>query len=118
MGLTKQYLRYSTYGIFNLICGHKSNILFVERNKRRLCVVGACENVIIWDLRKAEKVKYYLFFPIFKNISGIMSVEGRSKYNQYLKICLIVSTGGFRYYAAATRREIFGVNTLRGNYTT
>ena len=56
MGLTKQYLRYSPYGIFNLISG-KSNIVYIvdDKSNRKLCAVGACENIILWDLRKGEK---------------------------------------------------------------
>lgn len=56
MGLTKQYLRYVSYGIFNLIGGHKSNIVYLEKPNSKLCAVGACENVLIWDIRKGEKV--------------------------------------------------------------
>ena len=57
MGLTKQYLRYTSTGVFNLI-GGKSNVLFIKDDKtgKILCAVGACENVILWDIRKCEKV--------------------------------------------------------------
>ncbi len=58
MGLTKQYLRYAASGVFNIIGSNKSNILLLEYGgvKGRLCAVGACEHVFIWDLRKGERV--------------------------------------------------------------
>lgn len=58
MGLTKQYLRYGACGIFGIV-GSKSNVTFLEFKgiEGKLCAVGACEHVFIWDLRKGEKVK-------------------------------------------------------------
>ena len=59
MGLTKQYLRYAACGIFNVIGSSSANVVFIEFKgvKGKLCAVGACEHVFIWDLRKGEKVK-------------------------------------------------------------
>ena len=59
MGLTRQYLRYVASGVFNVIGSSKANVVFVEFKgvKGKLCAVGACEHVFIWDLRKGEKVK-------------------------------------------------------------
>ena len=58
MGLTKQYLRYSAAGVFNIVGSSKANVVFLEYRgiKGKLCAVGACEHVFIWDLRKGEKV--------------------------------------------------------------
>jgi len=58
MGLTKQYLRYAPAGLFNLVASSKANIAFLELKgtKGRYCAVGACENVIVWDIRKGDKV--------------------------------------------------------------
>jgi U3 small nucleolar RNA-associated protein 12 len=58
MGVTKQYLRYAPVGIFNLVGSAKPNVTLLELKgaKGRYCAVGACENVIIWDVRKGEKV--------------------------------------------------------------
>ncbi len=59
MGLTKQYLRYAASGLFNVIGSSKANVVFVKFKgvQGKLCAVGACEHVLIWDLRKGEKVQ-------------------------------------------------------------
>ena len=64
MGLTKQYLRYAACGVFNVIGSSSANVVFIEFKgvKGKLCAVGACEHVFIWDLRKGEKVK--LFYKV------------------------------------------------------
>lgn len=61
MGLTKQYLRYQHTAVFGIVGSQKSNIVFLDiRGTRgKYCAVGACENVLIWDLRTGEKVTYY-----------------------------------------------------------
>ena len=58
MGLTKQYLRYAPAGTFNVVGSTRSNVVYLNQGgvKGKLCAVGACEHVIIWDLRKGEKV--------------------------------------------------------------
>ncbi|KAJ8314591.1 hypothetical protein KUTeg_006741 [Tegillarca granosa] len=57
MGLTKQYLRNVPGPVFGLIASQKSNIVFLEIRGQsgKYCAVGACEDVIIWDLRTGEK---------------------------------------------------------------
>ncbi|XP_046345376.2 WD repeat-containing protein 3-like [Haliotis rufescens] len=57
MGLTKQYLRYQHSAVFGIVGSQKSNIVFLDiRGTRgKYCAVGACENVLIWDLRTGEK---------------------------------------------------------------
>lgn len=58
MGLTKQYLRYVPCGSFNIIASPNCNVQFVtvENQEGRFVAVGACEHIIIWDLRLGEKV--------------------------------------------------------------
>ncbi|XP_043927966.1 WD repeat-containing protein 3-like [Protopterus annectens] len=58
MGLTKQYLRYCATALFGVIASQKANIVFVtlRGDKGRYVAVAACEHVIIWDIRKGEKV--------------------------------------------------------------
>ena len=60
MGLTKQYLRYVPSGNLNIIASPKCNVIFVtlEGQVGRFVAVGACEHVVIWDLRLKEKVNY------------------------------------------------------------
>lgn len=61
MGLTKQYLRYAATAVFGVIGSQKTNIIFVNLRggeRGRYVAVGACEHVFIWDVRKAEKVKF------------------------------------------------------------
>jgi hypothetical protein len=60
MGLTKQYLRYIPAGNFNIIASQNCNLKFVtlEGQEGRFVAVGACEHIIIWDLRLGEKVRY------------------------------------------------------------
>ncbi|KAG5891080.1 hypothetical protein JTB14_028283 [Gonioctena quinquepunctata] len=59
MGLTKQYLRYIPAGNFNIIASQTCNAVFVtlEGQEGRFVAVGACEHVIIWDLRLGEKAQ-------------------------------------------------------------
>lgn len=58
MGITKQYLRYVPLKNFNIVCHPDCNIVFVTLNgiSDRYVAVGACENVIIWDLRLEKLV--------------------------------------------------------------
>ena len=58
MGLTKQYLRYIAGPVFNIVASLKSQLVFVDIRgfAGKFCAVGAAEHVIIWDLRKGEKV--------------------------------------------------------------
>ncbi|XP_014254086.1 WD repeat-containing protein 3 [Cimex lectularius] len=57
MGLTKQYLRYAPSGKFNIISSSNCNVCFVVYNGQegRYVASGACEDVIVWDLRLGEK---------------------------------------------------------------
>ncbi|KAJ3662774.1 hypothetical protein Zmor_007103 [Zophobas morio] len=59
MGLTKQYLRYVPAGNFNIIASQNCNVEFVtlEGQEGRFVAVGACEHIIIWDLRLGEKAQ-------------------------------------------------------------
>lgn len=59
MGLTKQYLRYVSSGNVNIIVSSRCNVVFVtlQGQEGRFVAVGACEHVIIWDLRLGEKVQ-------------------------------------------------------------
>ncbi|XP_053607105.1 WD repeat-containing protein 3 [Plodia interpunctella] len=59
MGLTKQYLRYAPSGIFNVIATADCNSTHVSLNgiSGRYIAVGACEHVIIWDMRLGEKAQ-------------------------------------------------------------
>ena len=64
MGLTKQYLRYVAGDVFGLVGTNKANVVFVglRGTQGRYCAAGACENVIIWDTRTAEKVIKIVIF--------------------------------------------------------
>ena len=70
MGLTKQYLRYAPAGIFNLVGSSKPNITQLELRgaQGRYFAVGACENVIVWDVRKGEKVNSLKVFSLGNSI--------------------------------------------------
>ncbi|VEN48491.1 unnamed protein product [Callosobruchus maculatus] len=59
MGLTKEYLRYIPGGNFNIIASQSCNVAFVtlEGQEGRYVAVGACEHIIIWDLRLGEKAQ-------------------------------------------------------------
>ena len=59
MGLTKQYLKYAPAGNLNIIASPNCNIVFVtlQGQQGRFVAVGACEHVIIWDLRLGEKAQ-------------------------------------------------------------
>ncbi|XP_048482830.1 WD repeat-containing protein 3 [Plutella xylostella] len=59
MGLTKQYLRYAPSGTFNIIASGDCNSVHVSLNgiSGRYIATGACEHVIIWDMRLGEKAQ-------------------------------------------------------------
>ncbi|XP_060519721.1 WD repeat-containing protein 3 [Cylas formicarius] len=59
MGLTKDYLRYIPSGTFNIISSSNCNAIFVtlEGQIGRFIAVGACEHIVIWDLRLGEKAQ-------------------------------------------------------------
>lgn len=67
MGLTKQYLRYSPSGNFNIIANPSCNAVFVvlQGQEGRFVAVGGSEDVIVWDLRLGEKVCPLLFCFIY-----------------------------------------------------
>jgi len=63
MGLTKNYLKYVPTGICNVIGSTWAQIEVLPmgtlpacKNSNMLVCVGACENVIVWDIRTGEKV--------------------------------------------------------------
>ena len=58
MGITKQYLRYKPCGKCNLIGSTWARLTLINSSSQgtQICAVGACEDVILWNLKKAEKV--------------------------------------------------------------
>ena len=58
MGLTKQYLRYAPTDILGIIAGTRCNIQMITYKGAagKYAAVGACEYVLIWDLKKGETV--------------------------------------------------------------
>jgi len=58
MGVTKQYLRYKPCGKCNLIGSTWARLtaLYSSSAGGHIYAVGACEDVLLWNLRKAEKV--------------------------------------------------------------
>lgn len=72
MGLTKQYLRYVPSGTFNVIASADCNTTHVSLNgvSGRYIAVGACEHVIIWDMRLGEKVTYIENMCLRENYLG------------------------------------------------
>ena len=61
--MPKQYLRYAAGPVVGVVCSRKTGALLLEHNlgdekkkKRLLAAAPALENVILWDLRKGEKV--------------------------------------------------------------
>jgi len=66
MPLTKQYLRYRSAGSFGVVCSKKCNVLVSERRasskKYELWAISpALENVIVWDMRKEDKVSRVIY---------------------------------------------------------
>lgn len=67
MGLTKEYLRYVAAGNYNIIASANCNVKFVtlEGQEGRYVAVGACEHIIIWDLRLGGKVNTCIHIFIY-----------------------------------------------------
>ncbi|XP_055954643.1 WD repeat-containing protein 3 [Patella vulgata] len=57
MGITKQYLRFQPGPVFGVVGSLKSNIVYldIQGSHAKLCAVGSCEDVIVWDLKTQEK---------------------------------------------------------------
>uniref|UniRef100_T1JD22 Small-subunit processome Utp12 domain-containing protein n=1 Tax=Strigamia maritima TaxID=126957 RepID=T1JD22_STRMM len=58
MGLTEQYRRFISGPVFGLI-GNNASIIHLPKNgiNDRYVAASACENILIWDLQKCEKVR-------------------------------------------------------------
>ncbi|KAK4873287.1 hypothetical protein RN001_015316 [Aquatica leii] len=59
MGLTTEYLRYVPAGNFNIVASANCNAVFVVLNGQegRYVAVGACEHVVVFDLRLGERAQ-------------------------------------------------------------
>ena len=60
----KQYLRYEQGAVFGVVCSRQTGALLIEcsrgydKKKRRVVAAApALESVILWDLKRGEKVK-------------------------------------------------------------
>ena len=63
MGLTTQYHKYTAGGIFSLVSSTKSNVIWLQYGsysqapaQAKYCAVGACEDVLIWDVKTKTRV--------------------------------------------------------------
>ena len=56
MVLTKQYLRYVPKGLFNLVGSGRGGAVFLDK-KGELAAVAAAQDVVIWDLKKKERLR-------------------------------------------------------------
>ena len=72
MPIAKTYKRYAALSTFGVVGSPKSNVILmhnVQLWKNLLpgtyCVCAALENVIIWDMRKSEKVRLRLYNLVF-----------------------------------------------------
>ena len=58
MGLTKQYLRYVQKASFGVVNSRKGDAIIVHNGHQGTTVASpALEDVVLWDLRKGEKVR-------------------------------------------------------------
>lgn len=68
MGLTTQYHKYVAGGIFSLVASTKCNVAWLQYGSTngKFCAIGACENVLVWDVKTKTLVSvhgnYYLHF--------------------------------------------------------
>ena len=65
MPVTKQYLRYEHSATFGIVCGRKANVLLQTQptggdERRALVVAPSAEDLVVWDPRRGEKVKFFL----------------------------------------------------------
>ena len=68
MVLTKAYLRYLQTACVGVVCSLRANVVFIRRkigaSSKQFTQYAACpalENVIIWDVRRGEKVAGFQF---------------------------------------------------------
>ena len=62
MGLTKQYLRYVHKASFGVVNSRKGDAIIVLNGPQGTTVASpALEDVVLWDLRKGEKVRVVAF---------------------------------------------------------
>ena len=80
MGLTKQYLRYASAGLFNIVASQKCCVELLELKgvRGKYCAVGACEHVIIWDLRKGEQVSVIIIFILVAKVLSQAADDNKS----------------------------------------
>lgn len=69
MPLTKEYLRYKPNVNFNIIAsrGCRPALVNLQGQEGRFVAVGACEEIIVWDLQIGEKVFYSNSLNVFIN---------------------------------------------------
>ena len=72
MPMQKTYKRYASLGSFGVVGSTRSNILMVKNipylrksENTVYCITAALENLIVWDVRRGEKVDIYYFAPRF-----------------------------------------------------
>jgi len=56
MGLTKQYLRYVPSGVLNVVGSGRGGAVYLDK-KGELAAVAAVQDVVIWDLKKKERLR-------------------------------------------------------------
>ena len=56
MGLTKQYLRYTGKGQFNLVGSGRGGAVLLDKSGD-VAAVAAAQDVVIWDLKKKERIR-------------------------------------------------------------
>ena len=56
MVLTKQYLRYVPKGVFNIVGSGRGGAVYLDA-KGELAGVAAVQDVVVWDLRKKERLR-------------------------------------------------------------
>ena len=73
--MQKTYKRYASLGSFGVVGSPRSNLLMikkvpclstVKKEGTRYCVTAALENVIIWDVRRGEKVRLHFLLHKIK----------------------------------------------------
>ena len=120
MPLTKQYLRYEQSASFGLVCGRSGNLLLQTQRaggaqRRALVVAPAAEDLIVWDIRKGDRVSVFGGITSRECLYLSLSLPGRRRCceeGRERRFAVCVGVEMELQWQRAAHRETFDCGTL------